>query len=191
MPADLSFLDPRIIDPDEEIVERAHLEASDIDQIVQVMESMRRWREVERRMSEASRRYMKLGETDMRALRFLIVAGRHGEAVTPSRIAQHLDISTASTTKLLDRLEAGGHIHRRPHPSDRRRLTIEVTEETRIAARATVGRDHARRFDAIAALTAGERKAVVRFFDLLIASSAPRAEGDRSRPGRPEGEDTA
>ncbi len=122
-------------------------------------------------MSEASQRYMKLGETDMRALRLLIAAQRQGVVVTPGSIAEHLAISTASTTKLLDRLERGGHIRRLPHPTDRRSLTIEITDDTRVAARETVGRAHARRFDVVAALSPEERAVVADFFDALEATA--------------------
>ncbi|WOF22670.1 MarR family transcriptional regulator [Microbacterium betulae] len=168
-----SMLDPRILDPDGDLVRRAHLSDDELAQVVQVLESMRRWRETERTMSEASRRYMKLGDTDMRALRYLIAARSHGAIVTPSSIAAHLGISTASTTKLLDRLAAGRHIRRLPHPTDRRSLAIEVTEETRVSARASVGRTHARRFDVAAGLSAVERETVIRFFETLVAT-APR-----------------
>lgn len=168
--AEPSMMDPRIMDPDQEIVRLAGLDDADIDQVVGVLEALRRWRETERRMSEASRRYMKLGETDMRALRFLIAMENHGRVVTPGAIAEHLGITTASTTKLIDRLAAGDHVRRTPHASDRRSLAIEVTAETRHAARETVGRSHARRFDAAARLTAEEREIVIRFLDDLAAT---------------------
>lgn len=173
--------DPARLDPDQEIVSRAHLSDDELRQVVAVLDAMHDWREAERRMSEASRRYMKLGETDMRALRLLIAAQRQGVPVTPSTIATHLGISTASTTKLLDRLEAGEHIVRTPHPTDRRSLTIEVTEHTRRVARDTVGRGHARRFDVIAALSPEQRATVAAFFDALAAT----ADGDES-PAAPE-----
>lgn len=172
--------DPARLDPDQEIVRRDHLTEGELQQIVAVLDAMHDWREAERRMSEASRRYMKLGETDMRALRMLIAAQRQGIVVTPSTIATHLGISTASTTKLLDRLEAGQHIVRTPHPRDRRSLAIEVTEHTRRVARDTVGRSHARRFDVIAALSPEQRATVAAFFDALAAT----ADGGDEQPPR-------
>ncbi|GAB2488918.1 MarR family transcriptional regulator [Promicromonospora xylanilytica] len=151
------------MDPDQEIVLRSGMGDRDVDQVVRVLEALRLWRETERRMSEVSRRYMKLGETDMRALRYIIAMQNHGRVVTPGAIAEHLGITTASTTKLIDRLAAGDHVLRFPHPSDRRSLAIEVTEDTRRVARETVGRSHARRFAAAARLTAHERDIVTRF----------------------------
>jgi DNA-binding MarR family transcriptional regulator len=168
--AEPSMMDPRVMDPHQEIVRRAGMDDADVDQVVGVLEALRRWRETERRMSEASRRYMKLGDTDMRALRFIIAMQNHGRVVTPGAIAEHLAITTASTTKLIDRLAAGNHVRRFPHPSDRRSLAIEVTEETRRAARESVGRSHARRFDAAARLSAEERAIVTRFLDDLAGT---------------------
>ncbi len=164
------MMDPRVMDRDQELVRRAGMADADVDQVVGVLEALRRWKETERRMSEASRRYWRLGETDMRALRFVIAMQNHGRVVTPGAIAEHLGITTASTTKLIDRLAAGDHVRRFPHPSDRRSLAIEVTEEARRAARETVGRSHARRFDAAARLTVREREIVTRFLDDLAST---------------------
>ncbi|GAB4086280.1 MarR family transcriptional regulator [Myceligenerans cantabricum] len=167
-----SMLDPRVMDPDQELVERASLDDQALDQVVRVLEALRGWRETERRMREAAQRYMRLGETDMRALRYVIAMQNHGRVVTPGAIAAHLGITTASTTKLIDRLAAAGHVRRFPHPTDRRSVAIEVSEETRHAARESVGRAHARRFDAAARLTPPERDVVIGFLEDL-ARSAP------------------
>lgn len=154
----------------------------EIEHVVAVMAAMRRWRESEQRSSEASRRYMRLGETDMRALRYLIVEQNRNQVVTASDIAHHLGISSASTTKLLDRLAAGGHIERHPHPVDRRALAIVVSPETRTAARETIGRRHARRFAVAAALTAQERETVIGFLDALSAADAIDTAVEADRP---------
>lgn len=163
--------DPRLNDPAQEIVRTGDLSAGELESVLEVLEAMRRWREAERETSEASQRYMKLGASDMRALRMLIAAGNQDVPITPSTMAGHLGISAASTTKLLDRLERGGHIVRLAHPDDRRSLVIQVTEHTRHAARATVGREHARRFDAIAALSSEHRRVVADFFDAMTATA--------------------
>ncbi|WP_235825185.1 MarR family winged helix-turn-helix transcriptional regulator [Agromyces badenianii] len=162
--------DPRISDHDEQLVDRHGLDDEAVDQIVRVMQSLRGWHDAERRMSEASSRYMKLNTTDMRALRFLIAARNQREIVTPGALSEYLGISSASTTKLLDRLEHGAHVVRAPHPTDRRALAISVTDATRIVARETVGRQHARRFAAAAALAPAEREVVIRFLDALSAT---------------------
>lgn len=162
--------DPRVTDRDEELVLRADMTEEQVSQVVRVMESLRGWHEAAQRMSEASERYMKLNHTDMRAIRFLIAAHNQGAVATPGALAAYLGISSAATTKLLDRLERGGHLTRAPHPTDRRALALAVTEHTRRDARETVGRQHARRFAAAAALTSDEREVVIRFLDALAAT---------------------
>ena len=114
---------------------------------------------------DAALAHLRLNETDMRAIHFLIVCDNRGDQATAGAIAAHLGISTAATTKLLDRLERRGHVKRHPHPSDRRALVIAVTPATKEAAIATVGRHQARRFYAAARLSPAEREVVTRFLD--------------------------
>jgi len=167
----LRLHDPRVMDSAGRLVDSGALSAEDLDGTVRVMDALFRWREAERRVSEASRRFMRLGDSDMKALRFAIVAADHGRHVTARDLAEHLGVSSASVTKLLDRLETGGHIRRTPHPTDRRALAIVVSPETRIAAETTIGREHARRFRVAAALEPAEREVVIRFLDALGETS--------------------
>lgn len=167
--------DVDVSDPRGELVDRSGLAEEDVRQISGLMQALGGLRDAEQRLSEASLRYMKLNTTDMRALHFLIACENSGIIVTPGAISTHLGISTASTTKLLDRLERGSHITRSPHPSDRRALAIAITRETRHSAIETVGRQHARRFIAAARLSADERETVRRF---LVDMTAEIALGD-------------
>lgn len=159
--------DPRVVDPRGRLVDAAALDEADVSGAVEVMDAIFRWRQAEQRVSEASERYMRLSATDMKAVRYLIVAADAGGPVTARDVAEHLGISSASTTKLLDRLEGGGHIERRPHPSDRRALALVVTESTRASAESTIGREHARRFHVAAALTPQDRAVVIDFLNAL------------------------
>ena len=166
-----------------ELVDSSGVSPEAMEEIAELMHALAGLREAERKLSEASRAYMKLGEQDMRALHYLIVAQRQGEIVTPSMLASHLRISAASTTKLLNRLERDAHIVRHMHPRDRRAFMIEVTPETAASARHTVGRSQARRFYAAARLTPTERAAVTRFLrDMtqeLSLSESDWADGDQ------------
>jgi DNA-binding MarR family transcriptional regulator len=47
----------------------------------------------------------------------------------PSELARRLQMTTGAVTALIDRLEAGGHVTRAPHPSDRRRVVITRTQK--------------------------------------------------------------
>lgn len=162
-PAFANLYDIDASDPGNELVDRSGMRREDVAQIGELMAALSALRDAEKLLSDASLRYMKLNQTDMRALHYLIVASHTGVIVTPGALADHLGISTASTTKMLDRLERGGHIIRSPHPTDRRALTISITPGTREAAMDTVGRQQAKRFHAAARLTTAERATVIRF----------------------------
>ncbi|MFO7689942.1 MAG: MarR family winged helix-turn-helix transcriptional regulator [Cryobacterium sp.] len=58
--------------------------------------------------------------TDLAAMEHLMLTG----SLTPSELARRLDISTAATTLAVDRLVALGHVERRPHAHDRRKVDV-------------------------------------------------------------------
>ncbi|WP_175988953.1 MarR family winged helix-turn-helix transcriptional regulator [Microbacterium tenebrionis] len=161
---------------DSDLAHRSDLTAQEIEQCYRVLEALREWQVASRALAEASKRYMKLNESDMRAIRMIIRATESGEIVTPKDVAHEVGISSASTTKLVDRLVAGGHLVRVPHPHDRRTTCLEVTESTRLSAHETIGRQHARRFSAAASLSADDREAVIRFLEALTDADTPQGE---------------
>ncbi|GAA5229835.1 MarR family winged helix-turn-helix transcriptional regulator [Arthrobacter cryoconiti] len=165
------MLDPRVIDPHLELVDHSSLSEDEITQVVNVLKGIRHWREAEAALSFESRNHMRLNETDMKALRFLVMSKNQKMVATPGLLAEHLNISTAATTKMLDRLTAAGHIERSVHPTDRRAVMITITEGTHEQVRETVGRSHARRFDVAARLTPDEREVVIRFLNDLSDTS--------------------
>ena len=67
-----------------------------------------------------------LSETDLVAMEHLM-RGPHG----PAELARLLDVTTAASTGLVDRLAQRGHVRRRPHELDRRRTQVEVTASGR------------------------------------------------------------
>lgn len=164
-----ALVDPRVLDPDQVLVQRGGVSDRDMDEIVEVLAAMQRYREAEDRLNHLSRAYMKLNQTDMAAMRFLIAAKNRGELVTAKALATQLGISTASTTKLLDRMVAAGHLVRMAHPTDRRALVIAISEDTHQEVMRTVGWRHARRFEAVARLSSADRRTVIRFLDELCA----------------------
>ncbi|SJN08018.1 Transcriptional regulator, MarR family [Leucobacter sp. 7(1)] len=156
-------------DPDSRLIDRSKTTPEDLAEIGALMGALGALRDSEEKLSEASLAYMQLGRTDMRALHFLIVTANEGRIATPGAIASQLRITTPSTTKLLDRLERGGHITRTIHPTDRRAFAIEITPETREAAYRTVGAQQAKRFTAAARLSSTERGIVTRFLHDMAA----------------------
>jgi len=190
-----SLTDPRVIDPRQELVRHDDLSEEELAQIVRVLAAMREWRDADQRLSFESRTHMKLNETDMRALRYIIASMNADVPVTAGALSDHLHISTASTTKLLDRLERAGHVVRRPHPTDRRAVTVEITPETHREVRRTMGLQHARRFEVVRSLSPQDRDTVTRFLrdlsETTLASVAAAGSGDPTAPASEPDPDSA
>ncbi|MEG1445264.1 MULTISPECIES: MarR family winged helix-turn-helix transcriptional regulator [Micrococcaceae] len=169
-------------DPGQDLIKRAGIAPANLEQIDRIMAEMGRMRQIERRIMRSSQQFMKLNETDMRAIRKMISAKHAGQSVTPGALSQYLGISSASVTKMIDRLEAHGHVRRTRHPTDRRSQCVEVTEETHLAAREQVGRHHAKRFEVANAMSPEERDVVIRFLagtsDALESSLDSTAAGE-------------
>lgn len=99
--------------------------------VLESMLAVRAFSDAMDRMHGSLRGDLDMNATDLAALRMLVIREQRGETVKPHDIADHLGISTASITALLDRLTASGHIERRPHPHDRRARVIVITEAAR------------------------------------------------------------
>lgn len=99
--------------------------------VMDVLQAVRAFSDALDRMHGGMKGDMDMNATDLSALRMLIVREQRGEPVSPHDVAHHLRISTASTTKLLDRLSASGHLERRPHPHDRRARVVVLTDASR------------------------------------------------------------
>ena len=52
-----------------------------------------------------------------------------GEPLEPGVIAERLIITAGSMTSMLDTLERRGLVRRKPHPTDRRKLLVDVTDD--------------------------------------------------------------
>ena len=74
-----------------------------------------------------------LNRTDVRALVAIMDAARGGESLTAGRLGAAVDLSSASVTALLDRLEKVGHIHRTRDADDRRRVVLEMSDSAMAA----------------------------------------------------------
>ena len=98
---------------------------------MEAMTAVRAFSDAMDKMHGGLRGDMDMNASDLAALRMLIVREQRGEWVSPHDIASHLSISTASTTKLLDRLTASGHLERRPHPRDRRARVVVLSQAAR------------------------------------------------------------
>jgi DNA-binding MarR family transcriptional regulator len=84
-----------------------------------------------------------------------------GRAISPSQIAEALDVSRASVTGLLDGLEGDGFIERRAAGGDRRALSIHLTPLGRQYLGDLLPDHYARTAGLMAHLDEGERKQLV------------------------------
>ena len=73
--------------------------------VAEVLEAVRRFRRADQEMRRRLSAGMDMNETDLQALQFVIGTETRGGHAHPREIAAYLRISTASTTKLLDRLD--------------------------------------------------------------------------------------
>ncbi len=67
-----------------------------------------------------------LSESELTALDHL-----SREPLGPADVARLLDVSTAASTGIVDRLVDRGHAERRAHPADRRRIEVHLTDSGR------------------------------------------------------------
>ncbi len=139
------------------------------------LDAVRRFLRADEAMRRKLQHDMDMNETDLRAVRHLAAAEKDGRAVSPRDLSRALGISTASTTKLLDRLEAAGRLRRAQHPTDRRGLRIELTPHVHTEVHETLGAMHARMRRVAAALGPAESAVVVAFLDALADAVRPDA----------------
>lgn len=139
-------------------------DAGPLDELV---DAVRCYRNAESFMRSRSRDSMHLGKTDMTALRLLLLARRSGRPLSAAALARQLEISTAATTVLIDRLEKSGHAVRRRSESDGRAIEIWPTAASDEEVRSTMGVMHERMMAIAAALTPEESGTIHRFLGAL------------------------
>jgi DNA-binding MarR family transcriptional regulator len=139
----------------------------DGDHAVAVLRALRRFRRADEEMRRRMSADMDMNVSDLQALQLVIAAEREGAPATPRMLASRLGISTASTTKLLDRLTASGHLVRSPHPRDRRSLVVHATAHAHQEVRERLGHMHQRMAQIAAAVPEHCRPAVTEFLTTM------------------------
>jgi DNA-binding MarR family transcriptional regulator len=141
--------------------------------VMRVLRSIRALSDAMDRMHSGMKGDMDMNATDLAALRMLILREQQGRSVSPREIADHLRISTASTTKLLDRLVDSGHVERKAHPSDRRGRIVVLTDASRQEFFRTFG-THLRAMRSVATDYDDDDLAVIsRFLDEVAGALDP------------------
>lgn len=119
-----------------------------------------------------------LGVTDT-DVQCLHVLGRHGPT-TPGALAAHVNLTTGSASRMIDRLAAAGCVRRVADPGDRRRVLIEPTQEGLDRVTAAYAGLVARTREDLAAFTDEELDVLVRFVRASERDTAAEAQRLRS-----------
>lgn len=112
-----------------------------------------------------------LHRTDLYALAHVMDAARDGRQLTPGELADALNLSSPATSALLSRLEGVGHVRRNHSTTDRRRVSVEITEEAMGVGRAIfmpLADDIAK---VVAGLSVSEQETVLRFLTGVVEAA--------------------
>ena len=121
-------------------------------------------------MRRRTRDSMRMGTTDLQALRFLIKAQGENRIVSGRDVADHLGMTSASVTALLDRLTKSGHVKRTPHPTNRRSNMVTATPGSDDEVRQTLGAMHARMIETTRALSPVDADVIRHFLESMTAA---------------------
>jgi DNA-binding MarR family transcriptional regulator len=94
------------------------------DEGIDLASSLERLRQADAQLARRRQAGSGLGETDLAALRLVLERRDAGEIVTPTDLAEHLQLTSSAVTTVVDRLVAADLVSTQPHPSDRRRKVI-------------------------------------------------------------------
>jgi DNA-binding MarR family transcriptional regulator len=102
--------------------------------------------------------------TDMAALEQLL---NHGP-MTPGQLAEHLKVTTAAATQIVDRLERAGHVARERRANDRRKICVVPIEASVDRAFEQLAPMLDGLDGVIAGLAPDERQVIERFLDQVV-----------------------
>ena len=125
----------------------------------------------------AAGREAAMHRTDLTGLAMVMDRGDTGTPMTPGQLSAALHLSAPATSAMLDRLERLGHVHRSPHPTDRRSVVVEMTDHARAVGEQMFGRLAAHLAPVLAGRSEEELADVAEFLEAVgAATRAARAE---------------
>ncbi|QEU90950.1 MarR family winged helix-turn-helix transcriptional regulator [Streptomyces kanamyceticus] len=131
-----------------------------------IREQLRNLIRCQQRFERYQGRQMHVDPAGLAVMDHLVSAG----PVTPSELARELSTSTAAMTLVIDRLVDGGHVSRRPHPSDRRKVLVTPTEHWEESAFEHVEPLVAGIGEITESMTAQEQATVATFLERAVAA---------------------
>jgi len=136
----------------------------------EVIANLLDYRLAEEAMRQRTRVSMHMGTTDLQAVRFLLKAQSEDRIVSGRNLADHLGMTSASVTALLDRLTKTGHVQRTPHPTNRRSNMVTATAGSDNEVRQTLGPMHGRMIDTARGLSADDAALIQHFLESMTAA---------------------
>lgn len=152
---------------------------------VDVLNALRAYREAEKDMRRRMGDSMKMNQTDLLAVRYVLRARQSNQSIGPKDLSRMLGISTPSTTALIDRLEKSGHVMRQSHPTDRRALELVPTDSADSDVRQSMHEMHQRMLAVARSLSESEARTVTVFLQQMASAF----QFDDSRTGKTTPED--
>ncbi len=97
------------------------------------------------------------------------------ERMTAGQLAEAVELSTGTITAVIDRLEKAGYVRRVPDPSDRRKVLVEVTDQTREISGHIYGRMMELGRSLMGGMSAEQQRLVMHFLTTSAAMSREMA----------------
>ena len=126
----------------------------------------------DRLLAEVNRRAKASFDLSASAATVLAIVDGATEPITPGLIAERAIVSSASATSVLDTLEKRGLLVRRPHPEDRRKLVIDLTDAGRDIIDQVLPGVHQLETRVMSVLTPTERAQLMRLLSKVQSSAA-------------------
>lgn len=133
-------------------------------------------------MDEIQRRRAPLAPLSPSAFEALAVIDGAGEPLPSHVIADRLLVSSASMTSLLDTIERRGLAVRLPHPTDRRKILVDITDEGRRIVDEMLPIVHAAGTAAFRGLTEDERQLLIELLTKLRRQVSEMAATEPTQP---------
>jgi DNA-binding MarR family transcriptional regulator len=136
-------------------------------------------------LTEADRYRRTVTDLSAGASEVLAIIEGAGEPLPPHVIAARLLVTSGTLTSILDTLERRGYIVRVPHPHDRRKLLIDITDSARAVVDALLPRIHAAEREVFAPLSEEDRAALIALLGriqtelIALQSRTPRLDAVR------------
>lgn len=138
---------------------------------VDVMNALRKYRTAESAAQRRAREALGLGENALLALRALVDADDADRTVNAKDLAEHLGITAASTSALVDRLVRSGHVERHADPNDRRGVILTATGRSMRQVLEVIDKLDARAIEAAEHLSTVDMSVVVAFLEEMAVAA--------------------